>query len=226
MNSNKNLLNEIHRYNNINKYILEQEGGETAPADDMGLGLDTPPPAGDEGLGTETPPTEGGADEIPEPVDVSTDPDVEVVNNDGTTEQDSDTSTDDSGTEELDITDLVTSQKEISDKQDEYMETMFSKLDDLTSKLSEMDSILDKINNLETKIEKYREKSPEEKLQLRSLDSYPYNQKLTDFFMDKQDEFEKTGKNEYVLTSDDVENFSDSDIKKSFDKPFEDEEFA
>ena len=44
--------------------------------------------------------------------------------------------------------------------------------------------------------------------------------------MDKQDEFEKTGKNEYVLTSDDVENFSDSDIKKSFDKPFEDEEFA
>ena len=26
------------------------------------------------------------------------------------------------------------------------------------------------------------------------------------------------------LTSDDVENYSDGDIKKSFDKPFEDEE--
>ena len=28
---------------------------------------------------------------------------------------------------------------------------------------------------------------------------------------------EKTGKNEYVLTSDEVENYSDADIKKSFD---------
>ena len=42
--------------------------------------------------------------------------------------------------------------------------------------------------------------------------------------MDKQDELEQTGKNEYVLTSDDVESYSDGDIKKSFDKPFEDEE--
>ena len=44
-----------------------------------------------------------------------------------------------------------------------------------------MDTILNKINDLEQKVEKYRQKSPEEKLQLRSLDSYPYNQKLTDF---------------------------------------------
>ncbi len=86
-----------------------------------------------------------------------------------------------------------------------------------------MDSILDRINSLEDKIEKYRQKSPEEKLQLRSLDSYPYNQKLTDFFTDKQDELEKTGKNEYVLTSDEVESYSDGNIKKSFDQPFEDE---
>ena len=211
----KRLLEEIERYNKINNYIAEQdelppvtgsEGGEK-PADEL-------PPA-PEGGETE------GAEEVPEPVDVSTDPDVEVVGDESTDE-----SSVDSGTEELDVTELVTTQKEISDKQDEYMETMFSKLDDLTTKLGEMDSILDRINSLETKIEKYREKTPEEKLQLRSLDSYPYNQKLTDFFMDKQDEFEKTGKNEYVLTSDEVENFSDSDIKKSFDKPFEDEEFA
>jgi lipopolysaccharide export system protein LptC len=43
--------------------------------------------------------------------------------------------------------------------------------------------------------------------------------------MDKQDEFEQTGKNEYVLTNDNVENYSESDIKKSFDTPFKDEEF-
>lgn len=215
--SDKKLLNEILRYKDINNYITEQEAGDVPP-----------PPAGDAGLGTETPPppAEGGVDEIPEPVDTSTDPDVEVVNNDGTPVEGDTEPMGEEGTEELDITDLVKTQNNISDKQDEYMEGVLSKLDDLTSKLGEMDSILDRINSLETKIEKYREKTPEEKLQLRSLDSYPYNQKLTDFFMDKQDEFEKTGKNEYVLTSDEVENFSDSDIKKSFDKPFEDEEFA
>ena len=96
-------------------------------------------------------------------------------------------------------------------------------MQDLTSKLSDMDKILNKINDLETKVEKYRQKSPEEKLQLRSLDSYPYNQKLTDFFVDKEVEMEKTGKNEYVLTPDEVENYSENDIKNSFDKPFEEE---
>ncbi len=61
-----------------------------------------------------------------------------------------------------------------------------------------------------------REDTPEEKLMLRSLDSYPYNQKLTDFFNDKEPEMEKSGKNEYVLTSDEVENFSPNEIKKTF----------
>lgn len=210
----KRLLEEIERYKNINNYITEQE--------------DLPPLPGDEGGETPTeelPPTpEGGetegAEEVPEPVDVETDPDVEVVGDEDNT---NDVTTDTEETEELDVTELVNSQKEISDKQDEYMETMFGRLEDLTSKLGEMDSILNKINDLEQKVEKYRQKTPEEKLQLRSLDSYPFNQKLSDFFMDKQDEFEKTGKNEYVLTSDEVENYSDGDIKKSFDRPFEDE---
>ena len=81
-----------------------------------------------------------------------------------------------------------------------------------------MDEIMDKISGLEAKFDKYREKTPEEKLMLRSLDSYPFNQKLTDFFDDKKDEMEETGKNEYVLTSDEVENIVPSDIKKSFDE--------
>jgi hypothetical protein len=81
-----------------------------------------------------------------------------------------------------------------------------------------MDQIMDKINSLETKFDKYREKTPEEKLMLRSLDSYPYNQKLSDFFDDKKDEMEETGKNEYVLTSDDVEDFSPNEIKGTFNE--------
>jgi hypothetical protein len=124
----------------------------------------------------------------------------------------------DTSTEELDITELVTSQKDIQTKQDEYMKTMFEKLDDLTSKLSAMDSIFEKINSLENKIEKYREKTPEERLHLRSLDSYPFNQKLTDFFEDKKEDMEMSGKNEYVLTDDEVQNFSPNEIKKTFNK--------
>ena len=208
----KKILNEIERYKSISKYITEQE--ETA---------DLPPlPDEDSDAASDTElDTEGNTEEVPEPVDIETDPDVEVIGDEG-----EETLTDEGGedTEELDVTELVTTQKDISDKQDEYMESMFSKLEDLTSKLSQMDNILQKIDNLEQKVEKYRQKSPEEKLQLRSLDSYPFNQKLTDFFMDKQGEFEKTGKEEYILTSDEVENYSDGDIKKSFDKPFEDEE--
>ena len=96
------------------------------------------------------------------------------------------------------------------------MDGIFTKLDDLESKLSNMDEIMNKINSLETKLEKYRQKSPEEKLELRSLDSYPYNQKLTDFFDDKKGEMEKSGKNEYILTSDEVENYSPNEVKKTF----------
>ena len=208
MSIDKRILEELGRYNSINKYITEQDAADP----------DTLAPEADAELDMET-----GAEEIAEPVDIESDPDVEKVDDSGEVESDVEVSSE-GGTEELDITDLVTKQTEISDKQDEYMESMFEKLTDLESKLSQMDQIFDKINSLEDKVEKYREKSPEEKLQLRSLDSYPYNQKLTDFFSDKEVEMEKTGKNEYVLTPDEVENFSAADIKKSFKEPFEDGE--
>jgi hypothetical protein len=75
---------------------------------------------------------------------------------------------------------------------------------------------MNKLNDLEMKVEKYREKTPQEKLELRSLDSGPFNQKLTDFFEDKEEDMEKSGKNEYILTKDDVEDYSPIDIKKTF----------
>ena len=212
MSIDKNILEEIKRYRSITDYVLEQEELELPPLPDEG---------GEEDITSD----EGGVDEVPEPIDVSSDPEVEVVGDEGEEVTTDVEVSDEGGTEELDITDLVTTQKDISQKQDDYMEAMFGKLDDLTSKLGEMDTILDKINSLESKVEKYRQKTPEEKLQLRSLDSYPYNQKLSEFFTDKQDELEKTGKHEYILTDDEVENYSENDIKQSFDKPFEDEGF-
>ena len=79
-----------------------------------------------------------------------------------------------------------------------------------------------KLNDLEANVEKYREKTPQERLELRTLDSGPFNQKLSQFFDDKEEDMEKTGKNEYVLTQDEVEDYSPNDIKKTF-RNFEDE---
>ena len=219
MNIEKKILEELKRFNQINSYILNEQpepelGGGLPPAgEDEGMPPPPPPAGGDAGVPppagdvpAETPP----ATEVPEPVDVETDPDVEEVDSDGETKEG------DEESEEIDITDLVNTQQEIKTKQDEFMDSMFSKIDDLESKLVNMDKIMDKISSLETKFDKYREKTPQEKLMLRSLDSYPYSQKLTDFFDDKKDEMEETGKNEYVLTSDEVQEFSPNEIKKTF----------
>lgn len=209
----KKIIEEIKRYNSINKYIVEQDlpplPGEELPAP----GGDIPPPPPEEG-GTPPPAGEapvGGGE--PTPIDTETDPDVEKINPDGESE---DAMDEESDSEELDITDLVTAQKDMSQKQEDYFDKLFSHLDSLESKLSEMDQLMDKVNSLEATIEKSRPKTPQEKLELRSLDSGPYNQKLSDFFIDKEQDMEKSGKNEYVLTSDEVENFTPSEIKGSF----------
>ena len=141
------------------------------------------------------------------------DPDVEKIDDEGKSEEDKKESSD---SEELDITELVDSQKNIEQKQDDYFENLFGQLNKLESRLGEMDAIMNKLNALENKIEKYREKTPQEKLELRSYDSYPFNQKLSQFFDDKKEDMEKTGKNDYVLTSDDVTDINVSDIKSSF----------
>ena len=216
------LLSELNRHNQINKYIIEQDVPleEPAPAGDVPppAGADVPPPPGDATLGGATPPpTEPGA-EPGQPIDVANDPDVEEITDDETTTTEKSGDTEESGTEELDITDLVKSQKDIQSKQEEYMNSMMAKLDDLDQKLAQMDSIFEKINDLENSIEKNRPKTPEEKLALRSLDSYPFNQKLTDFFEDKKEDMEQTGKNEYILRPEDVEDVDHREVRRTFDQ--------
>ena len=209
----KAILEELKKYNQINRYIVEQDAPEVGDVPPP-----PPPPAGDapEAVAGETEPTTPPAGETePQPVDVASDPDVEKV---GEEEEES-------GSEELEITDLVKSQKNIETKQEDYFNNLFSQLSNLEKKLSDMDNVMAKLNDLESKIEKYRPKTPEEKLELRSLDSGPYNQKLTDFFMDKQPEMQKTGKNEYVLTTDDVEDYSVDEIKRTFNNYGDEEEF-
>jgi hypothetical protein len=217
MSLDKKIINEIQRYRSIDKYIMEQalDAAPPPPPDPAaGLGAIAPPPA-PAGAGAPPPP----APTTPQPIDIANDPDVEKIDDDGESEEKKDDSNE-SG--ELDITELVDSQKSIQTKQDEYFENLFGQLNKLESRLGEMDQIMSKLNTLEAKIEKYREKTPQEKLELRTYDSYPFNQKLSDFFTDKQEEMEKTGKHDYVLTSDEVSDINQNDIKKSF-QPTEDD---
>ena len=137
-------------------------------------------------------------------------------------------------TTELDVTDLVTKQDEVntelSDQKDilsknsQSLDDLMDKLSDLESHLTSMDDMVVKIDNLENKIEEYRPRTPEEKIGLRKHDSGPYNQNLSDFFTDKEEIFDKTGKKQYILTKDDVDDFSKDDIKKSFSQPEDEEE--
>jgi hypothetical protein len=199
------ILEEIARYNSINSYIVEQDATLPPPPGEDPNAL---PPAG----GAPAPidpnvaPPSPAAPEGPQPIDVETDPDVEKVGDESKS----------GNTEEMDITDLVKSQKNVEQKQEEYFDNLFQHLDNLESKLGEMDGIMTKLNDLEMKIEKYREKTPQEKLELRTLDSGPFNQKLSQFFDDKEEDMEKSGKNEYILTQDEVEDYSPIEIKKTF----------
>ena len=216
MSLDKKIISEIERYRTINKYILEQAA--TPPED---LGALAPPPPADAGaapLTSPAPPT----DEGPQKIDIENDPDVEKLDDEGKSDEKTEDS--ESGTEELEITDLVDSQKNIESKQEEYFSNLFNQLETLQSKLGEMDNIMNKLNTLENKIEKYREKTPQEKLELRTYDSYPFNQKLSDFFEDKQEDMEKTGKNDYVLTTDEVTDINPNEIKSSFSPSKEDDQ--
>jgi len=209
MSLDKKIIKEIERHRKINQYILEQVGA--TPEEDA-LGALAPVPGAEAAPApAEATPPPAPTNE-PQPIDVESDPDVEKIDDEGESEE----ATGESGTEELDITELVDSQKNIEIKQEEYFNNLFNQLNDLQSKLGEMDNIMNKLNSLENKIEKYREKTPQEKLELRTYDSYPFSQKLSQFFDDKSEEMEKTGKNDYVLTADEVTDINVNDIKNSF----------
>ena len=202
----KKLQEELNRYKSINKYgktMIMEQAAPPAPTDAPPAPTDAPPAP------TDAPPTDPGAEApagaLPE-----------------------------SDTQELDITDLVDMTKSIkkdleNKTQDNTsvmnkMDDVFTKLNDLELKLGEMNQIISKIDELGAKVEQMKPETPVEKLEMRSLDSYPFNQNPKEFFNHKQDEMRKTGKNEYVLTKDDVTNY-DSQINKSFNPQEEEDEY-
>jgi hypothetical protein len=137
----------------------------------------------------------------------------------------------DTGEEEVDVdvTQLVKGSEEAknaaSDASQKTSE-LLAKFSELEQRVSAMDSITSKINDLEKEIVK-RNPTPVEKLEMRSMSSFPYNIKLTDYWKDV-DGYDATGEEkpqEYVLTKDEVDSGAMSgDIKKTFDVPEDYEE--
>jgi len=134
---------------------------------------------------------------------------------------------------EIDVTELVKGSEEAKKSAEEATrntETLLSKLSDLEKRLERMDSLTAKIDGLENEIVK-RNPTPVEKLELRSLSSFPYNQKLTDYWGQKHDGYDIGGQEkekEYTLTNDDVNyDYSDLNVKQSFsvdDNSYEEED--
>lgn len=218
----ENLISEeVKRFSNINGYInslseqflglggksfqLEQDEAET---DELNL---AEPVEGDKPKDDEDLDLDLGGEEATIDIDDETEGDEESTEN----------------VEGLDVTELVTITKETGEKAESLgqnieaqkgsIDSLMAKIDDLETKLNDMDNIVSSVEKLETKIEKYRIPTPQEKLNLRYLDSGPFTQKISDYWDDKQDEMAKQkDKHEYVLTQQDVDDYSDSEIKKSW----------
>jgi len=124
--------------------------------------------------------------------------------------------------EEIDVTELVDSAdeaKSAAHKASHNTKLLMKKLEDLESRIASMDAVSGKIEALEKEIIK-RNPTNVEKLEMQSLHSGPYTQKLTDYWADKHGAYDVMGndkKEEYILDKDVVDSdYSEGDIKQSF----------
>ena len=196
---------------------LEEAEGDEANAEEPVAGAESI--ASD--LGVEAPGGEETTADIPEPDETPTEEPMD--------EPMEEPSGDDV---EVDVTSLVKGSEEAkksADMANKNTEMLLQKLTDLESRISVMDALSNKIEGLEQEIVK-RNPTPVEKLEMRSLSSAPFNQKLTDYWADKEGQYDVMNKQkkEYVLTKDDVDaGYSEANIKKSFssqDSPYEEED--
>lgn len=221
----KKLQEELNRYRAINKYtktmIMEQDVPPLPAEDPAAI-----PPAGD------VPPMDAGAP----PMDAGIPPAGDVPPGGAPPAEGAIPPAPDlDSTEEIDITDLVNMtksiKKDLDDRKEDNsgvitkMDDVFTKLNDLEEKLAQMDMVMNRINQLDAKLEKIKQPTPVEKLEMRSLDSYPFNQKPQEFFAQKQGEMRASGKNEYVLTKDEVMDYPIETIKDTFNPEEEENEF-
>lgn len=241
MNNKKLLSEDLKRYRQLLEYTFyvpeEKEEEENLLFDDI---LTEQDPTGDEeedpffDVGTE----EGGEEEGGEETPTEEDPFADMGGEETPEGEDAPAEEDPFGTGtevedefamdepmggedtvEVDVTDIVDKTEEtktsvdgVSTKMDELM----SKLSELESQVSGMDNVINKIDDLEKEIER-RNPTPVERLEMRSMDSFPYSVKLTDFWKDKEGYDATEEEEEFTLTQSDVENFDEKEIRASFD---------
>jgi len=142
----------------------------------------------------------------------------------------------DSDTEEIDVTDIVKraddakgyAEKAVTAAEEgkNMIQDLMTKFEALQSSLSKIDTVSNEIQSIKKDIQSQK---PKEKLELRSLDSYPFNVKLTDYWNDEKvkSNYEINGGTPdaespdgevkvWKLDPKEAKNFSTVDIKKSF----------
>jgi hypothetical protein len=148
-------------------------------------------------------------------------------------------SDDDSDTEEIDVTDIVkraddakgSAERAVTAAEEgkNMIKDLMAQFKNFETSLSKIDSVSNEINSIKQDLQSQK---PKEKLELRSLDSYPFNVKLTDYWDDvaKKSNYEVTDGNtpdgqspdgqvkvwKLDPNGEDVKDFSSIDIKKSF----------
>lgn len=238
------LTEELQRYRQICEYTFIGEEPKSDNADDKDLLLgfadanltEEEPETESELEDVDTPPMDDeDTDNIPPMNDVETDfPEEESELDDTNVPSMDDIEmdfNDPMGDEvEIDVTELVKKTEEANQNamlSTQKMEELMGQFNMLSDKLNKLDQLDIKIDDLEKEVV---ERSPTEveKLEMRSLDSFPYNLKLTDFWSEK----EATGDiqatdtpiedaddkpEEFELTQDDVDSdYNRQFIKKSF----------
>lgn len=130
----------------------------------------------------------------------------------------------------IDVEDLTDAQEKVNDKVNSVGRDLGNVDKKIGSLIGAIDTLKDmfdknneKIEDLKREIEK-RNPTQTEKLNLRSIDSYPFSQKPTDYWQKKSatsnysayaDNDEPTSQ-EYVITNNDVDDFTEREIADSF----------
>lgn len=133
----------------------------------------------------------------------------------------------------IDVDDITNAQEKMNDKVNvvgQDLGKVDSKIEALLQTLNKMETMINNNNqeiaNFKAEFEK-RNPTQTEKLNLRSLDSYPFNVNPKDYWAQKGADpnsnysgFSNNGEpttQEYVITNNDVDDFSERDMENSFD---------
>jgi len=205
----------------LNEQPVGEEEPDTPVEDPFAAGADTDTPEGEETDTTVVDPFAADAAGAGE-----TDPFADA--GEGAEVEDEFASNDMGGEEtvEVDVTDIVDKTEETKTSVDGIntkMDELLGKLSDLESQVGGMDQVIGKIDDLEKEIEK-RNPTPVERLEMRSMDSFPYSVSLTDFWSDKEGYEATEEETEYTLTQSDVDNYDKKEIRDSFTSHNEEDE--